>query len=139
NLTNIRLFARHPFEHQYLGQFLDREVAAASCSLGYMEKIRWFQNSCGVLLKLGILLLALWLWQRGSIDIATFVTATSLSLMIITDVAGLSRRLLEFFEATGNIANGVRTLVRPHEVTDPPVARELKVSHGEVRFVDVSF
>ncbi|MHC6225865.1 ABC transporter ATP-binding protein [Pseudomonas sp. X10] len=139
NLTNIRLFARHPFEHQYLGQFLDREVAAASRSLGYMEKIRWFQNSCGVLLKLGILLLALWLWQRGSIDIATFVTATSLSLMIITDVAGLSRRLLEFFEATGNIANGVRTLVRPHEVTDPPVARELKVSHGEVRFVDVSF
>ncbi len=139
NLTNIRLFARHPFEHQYLGQFLDNEVAAASRSLGYMEKIRWFQNSCGVLLKLGILLLALWLWRQGRIDIATFVTATSLSLMIITDVAGLSRRLLEFFEATGNIANGVRTLVRPHEVTDAPAASELKVSRGEVRFADVTF
>ncbi|BAP41584.1 ABC-type multidrug transport system, ATPase and permease component [Pseudomonas sp. StFLB209] len=38
NLTNIRLFARHPFEHQYLGRFLDREVEAAKRSLGYMEK-----------------------------------------------------------------------------------------------------
>ncbi|BAP41583.1 ABC transporter-like protein [Pseudomonas sp. StFLB209] len=92
-----------------------------------------------MLLKLGILLLALWLWQRGSIDIATFVTATSLSLMIITDVSGLSRRLLEFFEATGNIANGVRTLIRPHEVTDQPHAQVLKVQRGEVRFVNVSF
>lgn len=139
NLTNIRLFARHPYEHGYLGKFLDREVVAADRSLGYMEKIRWLQNSCGVLLKLGILLLALWLWQRGSIDIATFVTATSLSLMIITDVAGLSRRLLEFFEAMGNIANGVRTLVRPHEVRDTAGATSLKVERGEVHFANVTF
>ncbi|MBD1552832.1 ABC transporter ATP-binding protein [Pseudomonas typographi] len=139
NLTNIRLFARHPFEHQYLGQYLDREVAAAHRSLGYMEQIRWFQNACGVVLKLGILGLALWLWRAGAIDIATFVMATSLSLMIITDVAGLSRRLLEFFEATGNIANGVRTVVRPHEVTDRPDARPLKVARGEVSFNDVTF
>ncbi|MBD1600605.1 ABC transporter ATP-binding protein [Pseudomonas typographi] len=139
NLTNIRLFARHPFEHQYLGQYLDREVAAAHRSLGYMEQIRWFQNACGVVLKLGILGLVLWLWRAGAIDIATFVMATSLSLMIITDVAGLSRRLLEFFEATGNIANGVRTVVRPHEVTDRPDARPLKVARGEVSFNDVTF
>ena len=139
NLTNIRLFARHPYEHGYLGKFLDHEVVAADRSLGYMEKIRWLQNSCGVLLKLGILLLALWLWQRGSIDIATFVTATSLSLMIITDVAGLSRRLLEFFEAMGNIANGVRTLVRPHEVRDTAGATSLRVERGEVHFADVTF
>ncbi|MCQ9426223.1 hypothetical protein NRB16_22135 [Pseudomonas sp. LJDD11] len=139
DLTNIRLFARHPFENQYLGRFLDREVEAAKRSLGYMEKIRWFQNACGVLLILGILLLALWLWRRGNIDIATFVTATSLSLMIITDVSGLSRRLLEFFEATGNIANGVRTLIRPHEVTDQPHAQVLNVLRGEVRFVNVDF
>lgn len=139
NLTNIRLFARHHFEYQYLSRYLDAEVTAAYRSLGYMDKIRWFQNSFGVALKLGILLLALWLWRIGRIDIATFVMATSLSLMIITDVAGLSRRLLEFFEATGNIANGVRIVVRPHEVTDHAEARPLEVRRGDVRFADVRF
>ncbi len=139
NLANIRLFARHAFEHTYLGKFLDKEVAAAYRSLGYMEKIRWFQTSCGVVLKLGLLLLALQLWRTQRIDIAAFVMSTSLSLLIISDVGNLSRRFLEFFEATGNISNGVRTLIRPHEVIDNPGARTLQVTRGDIEFRDVGF
>ncbi|MFK3799108.1 MULTISPECIES: ABC transporter ATP-binding protein [unclassified Pseudomonas] len=139
NLANIRLFARHAYEHTYLGSFLDKEVAAAYRSLGYMEKIRWFQTGCGVLLKLGLLLLALQLWRTQQIDIAGFVMSTSLSLLIISDVGNLSRRFLEFFEATGNIANGVRTLIRPHEVVDRPGARALQVKRGDIEFRDVGF
>ncbi|MGE8499763.1 MAG: ABC transporter ATP-binding protein [Pseudomonas sp.] len=139
NLTNIRLFARHSYEHGYLGDYLEREVGAAYRSFGYMEKIRWFQSVSGMLLKVGVLLLSLYLWRSGQISIATFVMSTSLSLLIINDVASLSRRFLEFFEATGNIANGVRTLIRPHEVVDKPGADTLKVSQGEVVFRDVAF
>lgn len=139
NLANIRLFARHAFEHTYLGTFLDKEVAAAYRSLGYMEKIRWFQTGCGVVLKLGLLLLALQLWRTQRIDIAAFVMSTSLSLLIISDVGNLSRRFLEFFEATGNIANGVRTLIRPHEVIDTPGAKALQVKRGDIEFRDIGF
>lgn len=139
NLANIRLFARHAFEHTYLGKFLDKEVAAAYRSLGYMEKIRWFQTGCGVVLKLGLLLLALQLWRTQRIDIAAFVMSTSLSLLIISDVGNLSRRFLEFFEATGNISNGVRTLIRPHEVIDTPGAKPLQVERGDIEFRDVGF
>ena len=139
NLANIRLFARHAFEHSYLGTFLDKEVAAAYRSLGYMEKIRWFQTGCGVVLKLGLLLLALQLWRTQQIDIAAFVMSTSLSLLIISDVGNLSRRFLEFFEATGNISNGVRTLIRPHEVIDRPGAKALQIKRGDIEFRDVGF
>ncbi|MDB6051169.1 MAG: Lipid export ATP-binding/permease protein MsbA [Pseudomonas sp.] len=139
NLANIRLFARHAFEHSYLGGYLDKEVQAAYRSLGYMEKIRWFQTGCGVVLKLGLLLVALYLWRSHRIDIAAFVMSTSLSLLIISDVGNLSRRFLEFFEATGNISNGVRTLIRPHEVIDRPKAVTLKVKRGDIEFRDVGF
>lgn len=139
NLSNVRLFARQRFEHSYLGGYLDQEVAAAHRSLGYMERIRWLQNLCGVLLKAGMLGLSLWLWQAGRIDVATFVMASSLSMVIISDVTGLSRRLMELFEASGNIANGVRTLVRPHDITDAPQAQPLKVERGEICFEHVSF
>jgi ATP-binding cassette subfamily B protein len=139
NLTNIRLFARHSFEHGYLGDYLDRELSAAGRSFGYMEKIRRFQSVCGMLLKVGMLLIALYLWRIGQIDIATFVMATSLSLLIITDVANLSRRFLDFFEATGNIANGVRTLIKPHEVVDRADARPLQAVRGAIEFRNVSF
>ncbi|UQS88217.1 ABC transporter ATP-binding protein/permease [Pseudomonas chlororaphis subsp. piscium] len=139
NLANIRLFARHSFEYRYLGSFLDKEVKAANRSLGYMEKIRWFQTSCGVVLKLGLLLLALYLWRTQRIDIASFVMATSLSLLIINDVGNLSRRFLELFEATGNIANGVNTLIRPHEVIDQPQAQPLRIQRGDIEFRGVGF
>ena len=139
NLTNIRLFARQPFEHDYLGEYLDREVGAAYRSFGYMEKIRWFQSICGMTLKFGMLLVALYLWHAQRIDIAAFVMATSLSLLIINDVSSLSRRFLEFFEATGNIANGVRTLIRPHEVVDRPDAGTLAVNRGDIEFRNVGF
>jgi len=139
NLTNIRLFARHPFEHDYLGDYLDREVGAAYRSFGYMEKIRWFQSICGMSLKFGMLLVSLYLWHEQRIDIAAFVMATSLSLLILNDVASLSRRFLEFFEATGNIANGVRTLILPHEVVDKPGAGKLEVRRGDIEFRNVEF
>ena len=139
NLSNVRLFARHSHELDYLSGYLDRELAAAGRSLGYMEKIRWFQNSCGMALKIGMLLLTLWLWRSGAISIAAFVMATSMALLIINDVASLSRRFLELFEATGNIANGVRTLIRPHEVVDSPDARRLEVRQGNVEFRGVRF
>ncbi|WP_374438885.1 ABC transporter ATP-binding protein [Pseudomonas panipatensis] len=139
NLSNVRLFARHAHELDYLEGYLERELTAARRSLGYMEKIRWFQVSCGMLLKIGMLLLTLYLWRAGSINIATFVMATSMSLLIINDVASLSRRFLEFFEATGNIANGVRTLIRPHEVIDKPGATPLQVQRGAIEFRAVRF
>jgi ATP-binding cassette subfamily B protein len=54
--------------------------------------------------------------------------AVSLSLLIIAEVRNLSRRFLEFFEFIGNISNGVRTIVRPHELIDAPQALAAAIS-----------
>ncbi|MFY9476199.1 MAG: ATP-binding cassette domain-containing protein [Aquabacterium sp.] len=63
----------------------------------------------------------------------------SLSLMVINEARNLSRRFLEFFEYIGNVANGVHTIVRPHEVVDPPDAREATITQGHIRFDAVRF
>jgi ATP-binding cassette subfamily B protein len=139
NLVSIRLFARQRYEQAYLGGYLDGEFRAANRSFKYMERVRWFQSLCGILFKLGMLLMALHLWRIGTIDIAAFVMASSLSLLIINDVGNLSRRMLEFYEAVGSISNGLNTLIHPHEVLDQPGATELKVSRGEVEFRQVGF
>jgi len=139
NLTNIRLFARHAFEYDYLNSFLNREMKAAYRAFIYMEKIRWLLTGLSVVLKLGMVLLALYLWQAQRVDVAGFVMATSLSLLIVNDVANLARRLLDFFEAAGNISNGVRTLTRPHEVTDRAQAQPLEVKRGQIEFRQVTF
>jgi ATP-binding cassette, subfamily B, bacterial len=139
NLSSVRLFARLGFERSYLDQFLDAEIQTARVSMAYMEKIHWFQYSASVVLKVGILFLAAYLWRYGRIDVAGFVMSVSLSMLIIAELRNLGRRFLEFFEYIGNIANGVHSIIRPHEVIDRPNAQPLQIPRGEIVFRDVTF
>ncbi|WP_438031214.1 ABC transporter ATP-binding protein [Sorangium sp. So ce233] len=139
NLTSARLFARFGFEREYLDEQLARELRAVRRSNWYSERVRWFQFASAALLKVGTLYQALRLWQRGDIGVAEFVMATSLSLLIINEARNLSRRFLEFFEFVGNVANGVNTIVRSHELVDRPAAVAPRIERGHIELRSVSF
>ncbi|RJF86347.1 ABC transporter ATP-binding protein [Oleomonas cavernae] len=139
NLSSVRLFSRLGFEQDYINGFLNIEIKTGTRSMGYMEKIQWFQFSGAMLLKIGIVFIGVLLWRDGHIDVAAFVMGISLALLIISEVRNLGRRLLEFFEFIGNIANGVHAIVRPHEIIDAPNAPALKIAKGEIEFRDLSF
>lgn len=139
NLTSTRLFARLDYEREYLDGQLSKELRAVMKSNSYSERVRWFQYSAAAVLKIGVLYYALQLWGRGEISVAEFVVASTTTLLIINEARNLSRRFLEFFEYLGNIANGVHTIVRPHEIVDVPGAVVKTIERGRIEFRDVSF
>jgi ATP-binding cassette subfamily B protein len=79
------------------------------------------------------------LWNQGAIATADLVVATSLSLLIISEARNLSRRLLEFFEHIGNVANGVLTIVQPHDLIDLDGAIPHSIIQAKIDFRQVSF
>ncbi|HSD38534.1 MAG TPA: ABC transporter ATP-binding protein [Rhodocyclaceae bacterium] len=139
NVTSARLFARFGFERGNLDRTLAEELKAVRRSNGYSERVRWFQFSASAVLKIGLLYYALTLWDAGKITVGEFVMAVSLSLLIINEARNLSRRFLEFFEYIGNVANGVHTIIRTHELVDNVDAQPLAVTQGAIEFRDVSF
>jgi ATP-binding cassette subfamily B protein len=139
NLTSARLFARLGFERGNLEDALGAEMKAIRSSNGYNERVRWFQFSAAALLKIGILYYSLTLWGEGKITVGEFVMAVSLSFMIINEARNLSRRFLEFFEYIGNVANGVHTIVQPHELIDAPAAIAPAIRRGRIEFRDLDF
>lgn len=139
NLTSTRLFARLGFERRYLDEQLARELRATRRSSWYSERVRWFQYSAAALLKIGVLYLAVRLWQEGRITVAEFVVASATALLIINEARNLSRRFLEFFEYVGNVTNGVHTIVRPHEIVDIAGSVKTDITHGRIEFRDVTF
>ncbi|ENO83404.1 carbohydrate ABC transporter [Thauera linaloolentis 47Lol = DSM 12138] len=139
NLFSARLFARLGFERSLLDDQLAVELRAVRRSMWYSERVRWFQFAAAAVLKVGTLWYALRLWSQGLIGVAEFVLATSLSLLIINEARNLSRRFLEFFEFIGNVNNGVRTLIRPHELVDLAEARPGTIRRGEIEFSGVHF
>jgi ATP-binding cassette subfamily B protein len=139
NLTSARLFARLGFERRRLEGDLARELAVVMRANGYAERVRWFQFAASAVLKLGVLYLALVRWADGRIGVGQFVMAVSLSLLIINEARNLSRRFLEFFEFIGNVTNGVRTLIRPHELVDTPDATYAPLAKGAIEFRAIDF
>ncbi len=139
NLTSTRLFARLDYERDYLDRQLAKELRAVMKSNSYSERVRWFQYSSAAVLKIGVLYYALLLWGRGEITVAEFVVASTTTLLIINEARNLSRRFLEFFEYIGNVANGVNTIVRPHEIVDLPDAVPFPIDRGRIEFRHVSF
>jgi ATP-binding cassette subfamily B protein len=139
NLTSAKLFARLDFEREYLDEYLQRELRAIRQSNWYSERVRWFQFSAAAVLKIGVLYYSLQLWSDGQIGVADFVMATSLSFLIINEARNLSRRFLEFFEFIGNVANGVHTIVAPHELIDTPAALPATISRGLIELRDLDF
>ncbi|MEH1873657.1 ABC transporter ATP-binding protein [Nostoc sp.] len=139
NLNSSRLFARLGFERRYLNEQLRRELKEVRTSNWYSERIRWFQFISAAVLKIGTLYYSLSLWSQGLIATADFVVATSISLLIISEARNLSRRFLEFFEHIGNIANGVFTIVQPHEIIDRESAIAHSITQGKIEFRQVNF
>ncbi|SMC29944.1 ATP-binding cassette, subfamily B [Andreprevotia lacus DSM 23236] len=139
NLTSARLFARLGFEREFLEDSLSKELVMVRRSNSYSERVRWFQFAAAAVLKVGTLYYALTLWGKGLIGVGDFVMAISLSLLIINEARNLSRRFLEFFEFIGNVANGVHTIVRAHELVDQPQAGQVRIGAGQIEFRNVDF
>jgi ATP-binding cassette subfamily B protein len=139
NLTNTRLFARLGFERRYLDRQLKHELVTIKRSNHYSERVRWFQFTAALVLKIGTLIYALLLWSRGLISVAEFVVAATTALLIINEARNLSRRFLDFFEYVGNVTNGVHTIIRPHEIIDLPGAIPAHITRGAIELQHVKF
>lgn len=139
NIMNAKLFARRDFEQAYLEEFLDIEVNSARKTFWFMERIRWFQFIAAMFLMFGVIGYALKIWSEQGMTISQFAMSASLSLMLIEQARGLSRRFLEFFEYVGNITDGVNLIVSPHDVTDQKQASVLKVSTGSIQYQHINF
>ena len=139
NIFNTKLFARFSHEIQNLDYHLQFEVDKGRESLWFMEKMRWFQFTFALILQVGILFFSVNLWRQDVLSVGSFTMVTSLSLLIINDARGLSRRFLEFFEYLGNISDGVSILMTDHEIVDSSHSKKLEIIRGEIEFKGVNF
>ena len=138
NIMNAKLFARRDFEKEYLEHYLDLEVSRARETYWFMEWIRWFQYTAAMILMLGIVGYALAIWAEDGMTVGEFTMAASLSLLLIEQARGLSRRFLEFFEYIGNINDGVNIIAVPHEVVDTssehPIVNKARIEIDNIGF-----
>lgn len=140
NNANIRLFARHRFEHQYLSLFQRDELQKHWQSLWYIEKMK-FVLGIGCFLGAGIGLnwFMLYSWQQGHLTAGevVFIFNTAWNITMMAWLAGLELPLL--FKEIGVCRQALTIIQDPHDITDAPHAKPLKVTRGEIVFDHVTF
>ncbi len=139
NHATVRLFARLGHERTRLDRAYDAELVTVLRANLAMERVRLFQFAASAVLKAGMVAVAITVYSRGALSVGQFVMAVSLSLLIIAEVRNLSRRLLELFEALGNVGSGVRAILQPHELVDGDDATERPIARGAIEFDAVDF
>jgi len=140
NHLNVRLFARHRFEKDYLLNFQKEEIRTHTISLAYIEKMK---IGLGIAAFLGpgvaINWLMLYSWQQGTITTGdvVFIFNTTWNIMMMAWLAGLE--IPNFFREIGICKQALTILKDPHDVVDSPDAKSLIVSSGQIVFENVTF
>lgn len=90
-------------------------------------------------LEVGILFIAINLWNKGELTIGDFVLIQSYLLNIFMRIWGFGRVIRRIYESLSDADDMTEVLIAPHEVQDIPGAKDLEAERGEIVFDGVVF
>ncbi len=139
NILTVKLFARAREEDAYVRDAIDIHTGLFYRSLRLNTLFGLSLSSLNAMMVTGTGALALVLWTQGKVEVGTVAMALPLAWQIVNIAGWVAWQITSIFENIGVIQEGMMTIARPITLTDAPDAADLKVTHGEIKFDDISF
>ena len=139
NIATVKLFSHSQREAAYAREAMQAFQITGQVQMRLISAFEIVNHALIMLLMLSAGGLSLWLWSRGETGAGAVAAVIAMSLRL----AGISHWVMwEFarlFENIGTVQDGISTLTQTPAVADASQARPLAVTHGDVRFENVSF
>ena len=139
NILTVKLFARAAEEDAFVRQAVDDHTEAsrsqARMTTGYSTTLM-FMNAA---LIVGTAAIAIWQWTVGHIGVAAVATAIPMAWQLNNIAGWVARSITTIFENIGTVQDGMRSIDVARLMPDPPGAKELIVTGGEIRLEDLHF
>ncbi len=139
NVVTLKLFARLSHEDAYVREALDAHTLVFRRQMRALSMFFMGLHALNALMLGSETTLAVWLWQRGAIDVGVVAMAIPLTWQITTAAGWVATQVTDIFDHIGTIQEGMMTIARPIAMADRSDALALAVARGGVRFEDVSF
>ena len=139
NIVTLKLFARLKHEDAYVKDVVDAHTGAFRRQMRMLSALFMSLQSLNALMLAGETSLAIWLWQRGRVDVGTVAMAIPLTWQIASAAGWVAVQVTDIFENVGTIQEGMLTIARPIALADRADSVALALARGEVRFDNVSF
>jgi len=139
NFSNVKLFNKTEEEIKQLERKNETIRLLNLKSWKYSILFFGVQGFLFVLLEIGIMYLAIGLYQKSILTVGDFVMIQSYVVMIMMNVWGIGRSIQRLYESMADATEMTAIIVKDVEVTDIPNAKKIKVDKGEVVFDKVDF
>ena len=139
NMPLVRAFCGLRREHSRFDETVGHEMKARQRSLFYLERLRLLHAVISVLLTIGLLAWAIFLWQSGAATTGDVVLICTLGIAILHATRDLAVALVDVTQHMARLSEALATLLIPHELRDHPEAEALVARGADVVFDNVSF
>lgn len=139
NIDSVHQQAEEPFEHRYVGRYIEGERNAHRRSWFMFE---WILVSNGVLLGLFIVLMlgtSIYMFQYRYISLGSVVMMITIVFNLEKTLFFLGEQMSRAMQLYGQIDEGLKELLEPHEVRSTHDAPELEVEKGAIEIRELSF
>lgn len=139
NIATVKLFSHAGREAGYAQSAMREFMTTVHAQMRLVSGIEIINHTLSMTLIASTTGVALWLWSLGQVGIGAVAAATAMALRLNGMSHWVMWEMASLFEHVGTVQDGINTLAQPQRVLDAPHAVPLQVSHGEVRFENVSF
>ncbi|MGH8150231.1 MAG: ABC transporter ATP-binding protein [Steroidobacteraceae bacterium] len=139
NILTVKLFARSKDEDAFVREAVDDHTAAFRNQTRISTHFSISLTLLNAALVVGTGLAAVLLFRSGRIAVGAVATALPMAWQLANMAGWVAQNVTSIFENIGVVQDGMRSIAVPRQMPDPPAARQLTVSEGEIRFEGVHF
>ena len=139
NIATVKLFSHARREAGYAKAAMQEFLGTVQRQMRLVTGFEIVNHALSMALIASTAGVTLWLWMRGHVGVGAVAAATAMALRLNGISHWVMWEMATLFEHIGTVQDGINTLARVHTVVDPPDAKPLAVSRGEIRFEGVRF
>ena len=139
NIATVKLFSHSSREEEYARSAMDEFLQTVYRQMRMFNILNIGIFSLNALLLIAVGGLGIWLWLQSTMTAGSLAVAIALVLRFQGMSQWIMWEMTQLFENIGTVRDGINSISLPRVVSDPPDAKALTVSKGEVRFDNVSF
>jgi ATP-binding cassette subfamily B multidrug efflux pump len=139
NILTVKLFAHAEREDIYARAALTEQMEKWQASLRVITAMELVLYTINGLLIVSACGLAVWLWSKELVTIGAIAVVSGLVIRIVAMSGWVLWVIAGIFENIGIVQEGMETIALANDITDPPGAKPLVVSKGEIQYQAIRF
>ena len=139
NILTVKLFSRARDEDAFVREAIDLHTGAMRDQTRMITAYIVLLGVMNATLIVSTASLAIWQWSVGRITLGSVAMVLPLAWQITNMAGWVARSVTSIFENIGTVQDGMRSIAVERQMPDPPNARELQVTRGEIRLENLHF